>query len=137
MCKQIMSHPEKSKLIAELEESSINQYAPFSDQSEDMVHSSRNVEGFDLCQSSDRIQRTHRMRYSMRGMIYCDCGICLCLLERVRRLNTERFEDLSMPFFTIKKKEHTEGIVVVVQNGKSYTTKPKCLQEGAKTNKFS
>ena len=132
-----MSHPDKIRLIAELEESSINQYAPFSDQSEDMIHSSRNVEGFELCQLSDRIQCTHRMRYSMRGMVYCDRGSCLIPSERVRRLNKERFEVLTIPFFSIKKKEHTEGAVVVVQSGKSYTTKPNWLQEKAKTKNFS
>ena len=48
----------KIRLIAELEESSINQNTPFSDQSEDMIHSSRNVEGFELCQLFDRLQFT-------------------------------------------------------------------------------
>ena len=96
----------------------INQYTPFSEQSEEMIHSSGNVEGCELCQLSDRIQCTHCMRYSKRGMIYCACGTCLIPLEQVRRLNKERIEVLTIPFFTIKKGENTEGIVVVVQNGR-------------------
>ena len=74
----------------------------------------------------------------MRGMTHCVCGTCLIPLERVRRLNKERFEVLTIPFsLPSKKKEHTEGIVVLVQNGKSYTTKPNWLREKAKTKKFS
>ena len=99
-----MSHPNKIRLIAELEENSINQYTPFSDQSENMIHLSGNVEGFELCQLFDRIQCTHCMRHSMRGVTNCECGPCIIPLERVRRLNKERFEVLTIPLFTIKKR---------------------------------
>ena len=81
----------------------INQYTPFCEQSEEMIHSSGNVEGFQLCQCSERIQCIHCMRYSTRGMIYCACGACLLSLEQVRRLNKERIEIPTIPFFTIKK----------------------------------
>ena len=98
----IVSHPDKSRLIA-LEESSNNHHTPFSEQSKEMIHSSGNVEGFELCQLSERIQCPHRLGFSTRRILHCDCGTCLIPSEQVRQLNNEQFDVLTIPFFTIEK----------------------------------
>ena len=79
----------------------------------------RIVEGFELCQLSERIQFFHCMRYSVGRIIYCYCGTCLFLSEQVRQLNEKRFV-FTISLSTIKKgtKKHTEGIGLAVQNGK-------------------
>ena len=85
------------------EESSNNQHTPFSEQSKEMNHSSGNVEGFELCQLSERIQCPHRVGFSTRGISHCDCGTCLIPSEQVRQLYKEQFDVLTVPFFTIEQ----------------------------------
>ena len=50
-CKQFVSHSDKSRWIAEVEESINNQQTPFSESSKEMIHASRNVEDFELAMS--------------------------------------------------------------------------------------
>ena len=84
------------------EESSNNQHTPFSEQSKKMIHSSGNVEGFELCELSEKIQCPHRVD-SQQEEFYTDCGTCLIPSEQVRQLNKEQFDVLTVPFFTIEQ----------------------------------
>ena len=84
--------------------------------------SSGKVEDFELCHLSKRIQCLHCVRYSMRGIAYCDCSICAIPCEQARRLNKNDLMFLRHPF-SPRKMEHTEGIVAVVQKNRSYIIK--------------
>ena len=101
-----------------------------------MIHSSGNVLGIELHQKSERIQCPYCMRYSMGGIIYCDCGTWLILSEQVRRLNQERFNALTIPFFAIKKGTHRGYRCGRSEGQKSYH-QAKVVSRTAKTKGFS
>ena len=46
----------------------------------------------------------------MEGIVFCDRGTCLVPSETTRRLNQERYAVLTIPLFTINKKEQTEEL---------------------------
>ena len=87
----ITSHLDNES-IAELEAS--NQDTPFSEESK-MDHKSVNVEGFEVLQICP-----YCMRYSMKGVVYCDCCTCLIPSEQ-RPRNKERFDvSYTLPHFS-------------------------------------
>ena len=71
-----------------------------------MIHNFGIVEDFELLQVSQQTQCPYCMKYSMKGVLYCDCGTCLILSEQVRKLNKKQLDDLTIPFFTIKRGTH-------------------------------
>ena len=97
----------------------------------------RIVEGFELCQLSERIQFFHRMRFSVGRTIYCYCGTCLFLSEQVRQLNEKRFV-FTIPFFIIKKgtKNTPRVSVWLFKIAKSHTIRPKWDQEKRRQTYF-
>ena len=68
-----------------------------------MIRTLGNVESFELCQMSHKIQRLQCMEYLMEGIIDCDCSTCLIPSEEAKRLNKERHDVLTISFFTINK----------------------------------
>ena len=48
------------------------------------------------------------MNYLIEGIVYCDCGVSFILPEQARRLNKERYDVLTVPFFTIKRGANRE-----------------------------
>ena len=85
----IMFHPNSDALLAELQ--SHSPYAPFREESKQMIHTQRNAEGFELCQISYTIQcLSHCLNHLKEGIVYCDCGTCLIPSEEERRLNKDQ-----------------------------------------------
>ena len=92
--------------------------------SKEMIHKPGNVEGFELCQLSERTQCPHCMRYSMKRVVYFDSGTCVIPSEQVRRLIKEGLDVLTIPVFTIKRR----------RRGKAYHKKQKMAARKARTN---
>ena len=78
-------------------------YTPFSEESKQMIHTRGDVGGFELCQISRKILCLHCMKYLTEGIVYCDCGICPIRSAESRRLNKERYDVSTIPFFTVYK----------------------------------
>ena len=80
-----------------------NPYNPSCEESADMIRERSNMEHFEMCETSTKVQRTYCLKYWTIGIVYCTCGVCL--LHSTQRLNQERFDLLSIPNY-IKKKSH-------------------------------
>ena len=54
-----------------------------------MIHDSGNVEGFELCQQSHRIQCPHFLKDSVEGIVYCDGGFSMFLHKNLLHRKSE------------------------------------------------
>ena len=68
-----------------------------------MIHDMGNVEYFEMCDISPKVQCNHCLKNWTIGIVYCTCGTCIIPTERTRRLNRDRFDTWSIPHFVIKK----------------------------------
>ena len=103
----IMFHPNKDALIAEWQ--SNTPYSLFSEESKQVVHTLGNVESFELCHISHKVQCLSCVKYWMEGIMCCDCGTCCVPSEEARRLDKERPDVLIIPFFTFKNGANWEA----------------------------
>ena len=72
----------------------------------------RAVEGNDLQHGKHRTLRDWRDYFKIqcpncmtswtKGIVYCTCGTCLRLSDKVRKLNSDRYDVLSIPNYVIK-----------------------------------
>ena len=74
LVRQVLHHPNKDALIADLQ--SNHPYNPFSEESKQMIHHEENVECFELCEVSAKIQCPCCLKYWTEGIVYCTCGRC-------------------------------------------------------------
>ena len=99
--KKIESHPHREALQADLQQNNV--YNPFSNNSKVMIRELGNVELFELCETSPKVQCSHCLLYWNQGIVYCTCGHFLVESESRRKFNTLRLDALSIPHYVIKK----------------------------------
>ena len=78
---QFENHPNKEALREDLQLK--RAFHPFSEQSKEMFYSMGNVEYFEICDWP-------------KGIVYCTCGTYLRPSDKVRKLNSDRHDVLSL-----------------------------------------
>ena len=122
-----MSHPSTNASISELQ--SNTPCTPLSEELKHMMHTLGNVENFELCQISHKVQCPHCVKNLMEGII---CRLQhLPYFSEAGRLNRERYDVLTTPFFT-EKKEQTRELVTVTQNIKNHLINQGSFERKAK-----
>ena len=98
---RIETHPHRAALHADLQQNNV--YNPFSENSKKMIRELGNVELFELCETTPKVQCPHCLLYWNQGIAYCTCGQCLIFDKYRRDLNRKRLDALSIPAYVIKK----------------------------------
>ena len=62
-----------------------------------MIYSMKNMEYFEMCEITPKIQCHQYMTYWTKGIACCTCGTWLRPLDKTRKLNKDRFDVLSNP----------------------------------------
>ena len=101
LVKKIESHPHREALHADLQQNNV--YNPFSTNSKAMIRELGNVELFELCETTPKVQCSQCLLYWNQGVIYCTCGQFLIDSESTRKFNKLRLDALSIPKYVIKK----------------------------------
>ena len=87
---RIENHPHRDELKADLRQDNVCN--AFSKNSKKMIHDTGNVEYFELCETTSKVQCSYCLSCWTKGIVYCTCGICLCRTEAIRRLNRKRID---------------------------------------------
>ena len=98
---QFENHPNKEALQADLKQN--HRFKPFSEQSKEVIYSMGNMEYCETCEITPNMQCPNCITYWPKGIVYCTCGTCLRLSDKVRKLNSGRHDVLSIPNYVIKK----------------------------------
>ena len=101
LVKRIETHPHREALHADLQQNNV--YNPFSKDSKEMIRELGNVELFELCETTPKVQCSHCLLYWNQGIVYCTCGQCLIYSESRRNFNRLRLDAISIPDYVIKK----------------------------------
>ena len=101
LVQRIESHPHREALQADLQQNNV--YNPFSKDSKEMIRELGNVELFELCETTPKVQCSQCLLYWNQGIVYCICGQCLIYSESRRKFHKLRLDAISIPDFVIKK----------------------------------
>ena len=74
---QFEMHPNEEALQADLNQN--HAFNPFSEQSKDVIYSMGNMEYFEICEFTPKVQCFDCMTCWTQGIEYCTCGTCLRL----------------------------------------------------------
>ena len=102
LIRQIETHRIREALKADLQQNQAHN--PTSEQSKDMIQSMGNVEYFEMCEVSPKIQCPLCLTYCTKGIVCCRCGFCLPPTDQTREFNRDRFDVLSIPNYVIQKR---------------------------------
>ena len=72
-------------------------FTPISERSKEIMKQQGNVDMFDICEHSNKVQCEHCRKYVPSGHVYCGCG------RAVVRKTKQRFELLTTPEFVLIK----------------------------------
>ena len=72
LVKKIQSHPHRQDLQADLQQS--DSYNPFGEKSKKMIQDMGNVELFELCETTPKVQCSECLLYWTQGIVCCTCG---------------------------------------------------------------
>ena len=100
LVRKIESH-HREALQADLHQNNV--YNPFSKNSKAMIRELGNVELFELCETTPKVQCSHCLLYWNQGIVCCTCGQFLVDCESRRKFNRLRLDALSIPNYVIKK----------------------------------
>ena len=98
---QQLNHPHREALHADLKQNNV--YNPFSKNSKEMIREFGNVELFEFCETTPKVQCARCLLYWNQGIVYCTCGQCLIYSESRRKFNKLRLDAISIPDYVIKK----------------------------------
>ena len=101
LVKKIENHPHREALHADLQQN--NAYNPFRSSSKAMTCDLGNVELFELCETTPKVQCSHNLLYWNQGIVCCTCGHFLVDSESKRKFNKLRLDALPIPNHVIKK----------------------------------
>ena len=73
LVKKIESHPHRQALQADLQQNNVHN--PFRRNSKAMIRELGNVELFESCETTPKVQCSRCLLYWNQGIIYCTCGI--------------------------------------------------------------
>ena len=93
LVKRIENHPHREALHADLQQNNV--YKPFSKNSKAMIRELGNVELFELCETTPKVQCSQCLLYWNQGIVYCTCGECLIDSESRRKSNKLPLDALS------------------------------------------
>ena len=62
-----------------------------------------NVELFELCETTPKVQCSKSLLYWNQGIVYCSCGQCVIYCESRRNFVKLRLDAISIPNYVIKK----------------------------------
>ena len=97
----IENHPHRAALQADLQQKNV--YNPFSENSKEMIRELGNVELFELCETSLKVQCSQCLLYWNQVTVYCTYGQCLSYRESRRKFHKLRLDAISIPDCVIKK----------------------------------
>ena len=98
---QVMHHPNKGALIADSQNNP--PYNRISEESKQMINTLGNVECFELCDISPKIQCLCCLKHWTEEIVYCTSGTCLVPTKFTRKKKRKRFDALTIPNIVIKK----------------------------------
>ena len=101
LVKRIETHPLRAALRADLQQNNV--YNPFSKDSKEMIRELGNVELFELCETTPKVQCSQCLLHWNQGIVYCTCGQCLVYNESRRKFKILRLDASSIPDYVIKK----------------------------------
>ena len=99
--KKIESHPHREAFQADLQQNNV--WNPFSNNSKVMIREMSNVELFELCETTPKVQCSQCLLHWNQGVIYCTCGQFLVDCESRRKFMKLRLDALPIPHYVIKK----------------------------------
>ena len=98
---QFETHPNKEALQRDLKQN--RAFNPFSEQTKEMIYSMGNMEYVEICEITPNIQCPNCVTRWPKVIVFCTCGRCLRPSDKVRKLNSDRYDVLSIPNYVIKK----------------------------------
>ena len=101
LVKKIENHPHRKDLQADLQQN--NAYNPFSEKSKKMIKDMDNVELFELCETTPKVQCKECLLYWNQGIVYCTCGHLLKESEANRGILQWTLDLLSIQNYAIQK----------------------------------
>ena len=96
---QFENHPNKEAPQEDLQQK--RAFNPFSEKSKEMIHGIGNIEYFEICWINPNIQSTNCLTCWPKGIVCCTCGTCLRPSDKVRKLNSDRYDVQSIPTILI------------------------------------
>ena len=72
-------------------------FNPFSEKSKEMINGKGNMEYFEICEITLNIPCHNCMTHWTKGIVYCTYGTCLRPSDKIRKLNKDRHDVLSIP----------------------------------------
>ena len=84
LVKRTETHPHRAALHADLQQNNV--YNPFSKDSKEMIRELSNVELFEWCETTSKVQCSQCLLYWNQGIVYCTCGQCLIYSESRKSL---------------------------------------------------
>ena len=97
----VENHPHRAALQADLQQNNVCN--PFSENSKEVIREMGNVELFELCETTPKVQCSQCLLYWNQGIVYCTCGQCLTYSESRRKFHKLRLDAISIPDYVIKK----------------------------------
>ena len=126
LVQRIENHPRRAALQADLQQNNV--YNPFSNNSKEMIRELGNVELFELCETTPKLQCSQCLLYWNQGIVYCTCGQCLIDSESRRKFKKLRLDALSIPDY-VRKKGPTHGAQHVKTEEQRAPYGLECLEE--------
>ena len=90
LVQRIENHFHGAALQADLQQNNV--YNPFSKNSKEMIREMGNVELFELCETTPKVQCSQCLVYWNQGIVYCTSGQCLIYSESRRKFNKLRLD---------------------------------------------
>ena len=100
LVKKIENHPHREALQSRL--AAEQRLQPIQKNSKEMIRELGNVELFELCETTPKVQCSHCLLFWNQGIVYCTCGQFLVESESRRKFNKLRLDALSIPNYVIK-----------------------------------
>ena len=97
---RIENYPHREAFQADLQQTNVCN--PFSKDSKEMIRELGNVELFELCETTPKVQ-CFPMSSLFQGIVYRTCGQCLIYSESRRKFKKLRLDAISIPDYVIKK----------------------------------
>ena len=101
LVQRIENHPHRAALQADLQQNNV--YNTLSKNSKEMIREIGNVELFELCETTPKVQCSQCLLFWNQGLVYCTCGQCLIYSEPRRKFNKLRLDAISIPDYVFKK----------------------------------
>ena len=101
LVKKIESHPHREELQADLKQTTVSN--PFSDDSKAMIREMGNVEFFEVCETTPKVQCSECLFFWNQGVICCTCAHLLVESESSQNFHQWRLGAFSIPHYVIKK----------------------------------